>query len=126
MKTALRWRTSVWMAPVLLGALMISGQALAHAHLKASSPGEGESISAPHEITLSFSEGLELAFSEVDVVGTDGNSVELDEARLQDGGRTLVTPISDELESGSYDVHWHVLSVDGHKTQGQYRFDVSP
>ncbi len=126
MKTALRWRMPGWIAPMLLATLMISGQALAHAHLKAASPNEDAPVSAPREIRLSFSEGLELAFSGVDVVGTDGNAVTLDEARLQDAGRTLVTPVADTLESGSYDVHWHVLSVDGHKTQGQYRFDVAP
>ncbi|WP_438764692.1 copper homeostasis periplasmic binding protein CopC [Kushneria sp. TE3] len=121
MKTALRW-----MAPLFLAALLGSTQALAHAHLKDATPGEKASVSDPHEIRLTFSEGLELAFSEIDVVGTSGDSVTLDEARLQDGGRTLVVPIGESLERGSYDVHWHVLSVDGHKTQGQYRFDVSP
>lgn len=115
-----------WMAPLFLIALSVSGQALAHAHLKEATPGEKSSVPAPHEISLTFSEGLELAFSGVDVVSTEGDSVTLDEARLQDGGKTLVTPIGDALESGSYDVHWHVLSVDGHKTQGQYRFDVAP
>ncbi|GHC26259.1 hypothetical protein GCM10010082_19250 [Kushneria pakistanensis] len=120
-------RLQRWMAPLFLLVLTaLSTQVLAHAHLKDASPGEKASVSDPHEISLTFSEGLELPFSEVDVVSTDGNSVKLDEARLQDGGRTLVTPIGESLESGSYDVHWHVLSVDGHKTQGQYRFDVTP
>ncbi|WP_445619737.1 copper homeostasis periplasmic binding protein CopC [Kushneria sp. Sum13] len=115
-----------WMAPLFLIALSVSTQALAHAHLKAATPGDKASVSTLHEISLTFSEALELPFSGVDVVGTDGNAVTLDEARLQDGGRTLVTPIGDALESGRYDVHWHVLSVDGHKTQGQYSFDVTP
>ncbi|ART62665.1 copper homeostasis periplasmic binding protein CopC [Kushneria marisflavi] len=115
-----------WMAPLFLIALSISTQALAHAHLKSSTPEEGGRVSNPQEISLTFSEGLELPFSDIDVVSTDGDSVTLDEARLQEGGKTLVAPISEPLESGSYDVHWHVLSVDGHKTQGQYRFDVTP
>lgn len=119
-------RLQRWIAPLVLTALTVSGQALAHAHLKDASPSETTSVSDPHEISLTFSEGLELAFSGVDVVNTDGDSVTLEEARLQDGGKTLVTPIGETLDSGSYDVHWHVLSVDGHKTQGQYRFDVAP
>ncbi|MFC0338072.1 hypothetical protein SAMN05421848_2560 [Kushneria avicenniae] len=114
------------MGSVMLAALAVSTQTLAHAHLKDAVPGEKESVSAPQEISLTFSEGLELAFSGVDVVNTDGDSVTLEDARLQDDGKTLVTPIGEPLDSGSYDVRWHVLSIDGHKTQGQYRFDVAP
>ncbi|MDU5691430.1 MAG: copper resistance protein CopC, partial [Citrobacter freundii] len=28
------------------------------------------------------------------------------------------------LEAGKYTVDWHVVSVDGHKTKGQYTFSV--
>jgi methionine-rich copper-binding protein CopC len=32
--------------------------------------------------------------------------------------------LSQPLQAGSYQVNWHVLSVDGHKTAGSYRFSV--
>jgi len=33
-------------------------------------------------------------------------------------------PLKTPLAAGDYQVNWHVLSVDGHKTQGSYRFSV--
>jgi len=36
----------------------------------------------------------------------------------------LIVPIAQPLASGQYQVNWHVLSVDGHKTKGSYSFSV--
>jgi copper resistance protein C len=30
------------------------------------------------------------------------------------------------LAPGSYRVNWHVISVDGHKTEGSFAFEVRP
>jgi hypothetical protein len=34
-------------------------------------------------------------------------------------------PIEEDLTAGKYNVSWHVVSVDGHKTKGQYSFTVN-
>ncbi|WP_313160064.1 copper resistance protein CopC, partial [Mixta calida] len=36
----------------------------------------------------------------------------------------LIVPLEKPLPGGSYQVNWHVLSVDGHKTKGSYTFSV--
>ncbi|EFF0775469.1 hypothetical protein CCF12_004236, partial [Escherichia albertii] len=36
----------------------------------------------------------------------------------------LIIPLADPLKPGTYTVNWHVVSVDGHKTKGQYTFSV--
>jgi copper resistance protein C len=38
----------------------------------------------------------------------------------------LVVPITAPLPPGVYRVNWHVLSVDSHKTQGSFTFEVRP
>ena len=36
----------------------------------------------------------------------------------------LTVPLEQTLASGTYQVDWHVVSVDGHKTKGSYHFSV--
>ena len=36
----------------------------------------------------------------------------------------MIVPMVAPLTPGSYTVKWHVVSVDGHKTEGSYRFSV--
>jgi methionine-rich copper-binding protein CopC len=39
---------------------------------------------------------------------------------------TLTVPLQSALPPGAYTVKWHVLSTDGHKTEGSYSFMVKP
>jgi copper resistance protein C len=41
-------------------------------------------------------------------------------------GKVIAVPIANPLSPGAYRVNWHVLSVDGHKTQGSFTFEVRP
>ncbi len=36
----------------------------------------------------------------------------------------LTVPLEQTLTPGTYQVDWHVVSVDGHKTKGSYHFSV--
>jgi len=36
----------------------------------------------------------------------------------------MIVPLEQPLTEGKYTVSWHVVSVDGHKTHGQYSFSV--
>jgi len=110
----------------MLSVLAVSTQALAHAHLKTANPVEDTEVTAPESLKLTFTEGLELAFSGIALSDSDGNAVELGEATLEDDDTTLTAPVETPLEPGRYDVKWHVLSVDGHKTEGDYEFIVAP
>lgn len=98
----------------------------AHAHLKQQVPAaESEVSPAPQSITLHFSEGVESRFSGVTVTGEDAKKVETGKAVRSETDKTeLTVPINQPLASGLYTVNWHVVSVDGHKTQGQYQFRV--
>ncbi|MBN8953467.1 MULTISPECIES: copper homeostasis periplasmic binding protein CopC [unclassified Rhizobium] len=116
---------------LLLAAAAISiafaGEALAHAHLKSAVPAvDGAVKTAPSELDLTFSEGLNLKFSGIKVTGPDKAAVKTGEGMLMNDGTTLMVPVTDKLAPGKYTVEWHALSTDGHKTNGTYGFTIAP
>jgi copper resistance protein C len=99
-----------------------SPAAQAHAFLDHASPSVGSTVAAaPHELTLSFTQNLEPAFSTVEVTGPSGGRV--DQGKAQISGNTMRVGIK-AAGPGTYHVHWHALSVDTHKTQGSFTFHV--
>lgn len=111
-----------------IGLFALTGQALAHAHLKSAMPAvNGTVATAPSELDLKFSEELNLRFTGVRVTGPDKAAVMIGEAALGAGDdTTLVVPLAATLAAGTYEVDWHALSEDGHKTSGRYKFTVKP
>lgn len=103
-----------------------ASSAFAHAHLKAQQPAADSEVTAsPQVLTLNFSEGVEEKFSDVTLSGPgDAPAATGPAARSPDDISQLVVPVKQSLEPGTYTVQWHVVSVDGHKTKGQYRFRV--
>src|SRR5215472_10683789 len=94
----------------------------AHAMLASASPPVGGSVgAAPRQVTLSFTQGLEPSFSSVQV--TDSKGVRVDAGKAQVSGSTMTVGLK-ALSPGTYKVHWHVLSVDTHKTEGSFSFRV--
>lgn len=104
-----------------------SQQALAHAHLKVQTPAEDAIVSpAPKVLTLNFSEGIEPNFSGVKITGPNNVEVKTGKLQLDANNNTQINlPVESELVAGKYNVSWHVVSVDGHKTKGQYSFTVN-
>ena len=94
----------------------------AHAMLDRAEPRVGNKVAtAPHEVTLWFTQRLEAAFSSITVTNAAGERV--------DSGKTRVsgTQMSVPLRSGgpgTYRVNWRVLSVDTHATDGSFTFQV--
>jgi methionine-rich copper-binding protein CopC len=107
--------------------IALAGQALAHAHLKTSTPAADSTVKqVPSVLDLSFTESLNLKFSGATVTGKDGKTSKTGGAALRDGDKTLTVPVVDMLAPGKYTVKWHVLSTDGHKTNGSYSFTIAP
>ena len=105
-----------------------AGAADAHAHLKSASPAMGTTVSsAPTELELSFSEGVDLKFTGVKVTGPAGVVAPTGAPKLGPAGdTTLVVPVNGTLMAGTYKVDWHALATDGHKTNGTYSFTIKP
>lgn len=109
-----------------LTAAAFSQQASAHAHLKSQYPAANANVEAsPQALTLTFSEDIQPAFSGVVIL--DGNQKAIPTAKAERAPKQhnqLIAPLQQPLPSGHYLVNWHVLSVDGHKTNGNYSFSV--
>lgn len=99
---------------------------LAHAHLVSQTPSADAVVTpAPTELRLSFSEGVEPGFSGVTLHGPQQQKIATGKAQLAAGNaKTLVVPLETVPTVGDWQVDWHVVSVDGHKTHGSYRFHV--
>jgi copper resistance protein C len=99
---------------------VLATNAFAHAMLERASPPVGASVTgSPGEVRLWFSEAIERRFSGAEVTGPSGRV----------GGRALVSGNQlviglPHLAPGSYRVNWHVVSVDTHKTEGSFTFEV--
>lgn len=98
----------------------------AHAHLVSQTPAADAIVaSAPEALTLRFSEGVEPGFSGATLSGPQQQKIATGKARLEAGdNKTLIVPLPATLTAGGWQVDWHVVSVDGHKTRGSYRFHV--
>lgn len=109
-----------------LAATGFAGAASAHAKLVSETPAaDSMAMPAPTELKLKFSEGIELKFTGVKVVGAKKDAVATGLAALDPkDNTTLVVPFKSALPDGKYTVNWHALSTDGHKTKGSYSFET--
>jgi methionine-rich copper-binding protein CopC len=108
--------------PALSSLLLGTECAYAHAHLERAEPRVESTVTpAPREVSLWFTEGLEPAFSTVEV--RDAAGARVDEGEAQVGGRTMRIGLK-ALPPGTYKVLWRALSVDTHKTEGAFSFRV--
>lgn len=101
-------------------------QAQAHARLRNQSPAAGAVVTvAPQALTLNFTEGLEPGFSGLTLTGPNDSKVALGTPKIDPANPAqMIVPIEKPLASGTYQVQWHAVSVDSHKTQGNYAFSV--
>jgi methionine-rich copper-binding protein CopC len=108
----------------LLGSLLVASSVWAHAHLKSQVPPADSTVSAPADVRLVFSEGIEAAFTQVTLT-KDGVAVPVKSIVTEgsDKKTLVVTPVA-PLAPGSYQVQWHALSVDTHKSKGSYGFKI--
>lgn len=112
---------------MLVGAITASTSAVASAHaiLLATSPGAGEVLAAaPSEISLRFSEPVELSAGAVRVLDTFGNDVEVGRPRHAPGDDAVVVVDVPTLANGGYAVGWKVVSADGHPIDGAFTFAI--
>jgi len=106
----------------LLAALLAVNAAQAHAMLDHADPRVGSTVAtAPREVTLTFTQKLEPAFSTVTVTGPNGARV--DQGKAQVSGETMRVGLK-AAGPGTYRVRWRALSVDTHSTQGSFTFKV--
>jgi len=111
-------KTIILSAFVLLAASIPAG---AHAMLDHADPRVGNTVkSSPSAVTLWFTQKLEPAFSSAQVTNASGAVVS---TGASVSGTVMRVGVR-SLPPGTYRVHWKVLSVDTHTTEGNFTFRV--
>jgi copper transport protein len=118
-------RVALLVAGVLLALLGSAGPASAHAALIATQPSSLAVLpAAPHQVTLTFGEQVQLSPDGVRVLAPDG-------ARVDDGRAGHITGRGDVVGvgvtatvQGTYTVAWRVISADSHPVSGAFTYSV--
>jgi copper resistance protein C len=98
----------------------------AHAFLDHANPAVGSTVpSPPGAVTMWFTQQLEPAFTSAVITDQAGNNVGSGAAEIDPQDRTELRVSLKPLLPGTYTVTWHALSVDTHRTQGHFNFDVA-
>ncbi|HZK79528.1 MAG TPA: copper resistance CopC family protein [Humisphaera sp.] len=114
-----------YLAIVLL--LAMTGVASAHAFVDRAEPKVGaESNSAPTEVKIWFTQQIEPAFSKIRVLDADGKQVDKKDLRQDKDNKKLLIVSLPHLAPGTYKVEWKVVSVDTHRTSGDFKFTIKP
>lgn len=104
---------------------LLASPAFAHAFLDRSDPPVGSEVtSAPHQISLHFTEGVEPVFCSVVMRDAQGVVVPVSKPRTAPGDDHRLLVDLPDLHPGRYTVTWHVTSVDTHKTEGNFQFTI--
>jgi methionine-rich copper-binding protein CopC len=118
----MNWKTLFTFA--LAGWLAI-GSAFAHAQIDHADPKVGSTVKAPpREVRIWFTEKLEPAFSKVMVLDANGKQIDKGDSHVDSKDHTLLVVSLPQLGNGIYKVKWRVTSVDTHKTEGDFTFQV--
>ena len=117
-------RTRLLVGLLLSGAwLSLPRTGYAHAFLDHADPKVGSTVrSPPGAVTLTFTEGVEPAFSKLEV--DDANAKPVAVGDLEHPESATLRVKLPALPSGTYKVHWKVVSVDTHETEGTFAFTV--
>ena len=110
-------------AAVAALSLLLAPAAHGHAFLEHAEPRVGSTVgSPPSSLTLRFTEGVEAAFSKVEVTDATGKRIET--GPLEHPESNVIAVSLPGLAPGSYTVSWSVVSVDTHPTEGHFAFVV--
>jgi methionine-rich copper-binding protein CopC len=102
-----------------------ASSAQAHAKLENSDPKAGSTVDvAPQVFRLTFNEPLEPSFSKVTVADASNAAVTVKSVEVDKANAKVLTATLPQLHSGQYRVQWSTVTHDGHKTKGEFKFNV--
>lgn len=108
--------------------LCLPAVASAHAFLDRAEPRVGAEVKqSPGVVKIWFTEQPEHAFSKIRVFDSEGKEVDKKDTRTDpDDAKALEVSVPADLPPGTYKVQWKVLSIDTHRTQGDFKFTIKP
>lgn len=117
--------TTRLVAALALSLMLTPLAALAHVFPQKQEPGAGTTVEAPARVTITFDGPLEPAFSSLTVTDAAGKAVSTAKSTV-DAQQPSVASVAlpPALAAGKYTVHWVAVASDGHRTHGDYSFNV--
>jgi methionine-rich copper-binding protein CopC len=103
--------------------LMVAPHAFAYTHPEMMMPAADATVSAPASIMIHFSGALEPKFSSITVTDATGRVVNKEPSVVGADAKVMTLPLP-TLVPGVYTVNWVGVSVDTHRSQGDYKFTV--
>lgn len=104
--------------------LVMTSTAFAHAHMVSSEPAANAEVAAPAAVTIHFTEPLEAAFSRITLADESGKAAAPAAAEIDKQHAKVMRLSLPQLSPGRYAVHWIAVATDGHRTQGDFAFNV--
>ncbi len=109
---------------LLVTTVLLPQTALAHAMPEAEDPKVGSTVtSPPQQVAIRFDAPIEVLFSRLDVLDSNGQSEADGAPQVNMETRMLIVSLK-PLSPGEYTVKWSVVAKDGHRTEGSYTFTV--
>lgn len=108
-----------------LALLLFPFVATAHVHVDKTSPAKGETVAtAPEQVKLWFSGGIETEWSKIKVTDADGKRVDNGKISRIDSDPKSIQVGLNPLATGGYTVKWNVVAHDGHRIKGSITFNI--
>ena len=116
------------LALTALASLAAMTHAWAHAFIDHTDPVVGAAVKqSPAEVRVWYTQGLEPAFSRVQVFDAAGKEIDKKDVHLDPkNNHLMIVSLPAALGAGTYQVVWRVVSVDTHPTEGSFKFRVAP
>jgi methionine-rich copper-binding protein CopC len=105
-------------------AMVMTSTAFAHAHMVSSEPAANAEVAAPAAVTIHFTEPLEAALSKITLADESGKAAAPAAAEVDKQDAKVMRLPLPQLSAGRYAVHWIAVATDGHRTQGNFAFNV--
>ncbi|WP_176591409.1 copper homeostasis periplasmic binding protein CopC [Sphingobium sp. EM0848] len=110
----------------------LPSMAMAHATLLSSTPAAGATVVRPTGLSLTFSETMQPPLSGIDLTmtGMPGMTnhapmpVKGFRTAVEGDGKTMTITLPRALPAGDYDIDWHFVGADQHRTSGKISFSV--
>lgn len=112
---------------LVLGLFLMAVSAWGHSFPDHSEPRVGWAVdTSPAQVRIWFDVPIEPIFSTIKVVDANGQQVDKQDGRVNPSDRTLLEVNLPTLPPGRYRVFWNVISIDTHRTEGDYPFTIRP
>jgi copper transport protein len=111
---------------VVVAGAILPASAFAHATIVSTTPVDQQVLKTqPREVTLKWSEAVDLGSHAVRLLDSSGEEVKTAAAKHGPGGAaTAVLELPAGLDDGTYVVAWRVVSSDSHPVSGAFSFSI--